>query len=450
MVLGHVTVAATRCIWFILSRLLMYSGKDTMTTAVAPSPAEREKALQELLDSQTFARSEQLKNFLRYFCELEISGRADEIKEYSIGVQALGRPSTYSTTADSSVRRRAFELRHKLEEAYRTELASSPVLIDLPKGSYVPVFYYRTEIQIQPTPLLWNDPRTWLAATALAGLLIGVFAGHILWRPAAGNLATILSEAFGPMALPQGNVLISVASNFHLVVRAGSFSPESDLPVYPVPPEIHSMFRKTNPFPDGSTLNMRPALNVASLGVVGGVAAAATLRSFGVQYQILPERSAPLASFRNRNVILFGDALNSFAAAQLLNRAHLTVVQDPSTNRLVIRDRRKPATDPPAFQRREGRKDGPAEVFGLITILPTDGAPGEQHRTIIVSGISQAGIEGAMEFFTSANSLSALKERFIKQGRAGFPNSYQLVVRCTAEDSLPLSCGYAAHYLLEP
>jgi len=451
VVLARVTVAATRCIRLNPTQLLMYSGMDTMTTAVAPSPQEREKALQELLDSQTFARSEQLKNFLRYVCELEISGRGEEIKEYSIGVQALGRPPTYSTTADSSVRRRAFELRHKLEEAYRTELASSPVLIDLPKGSYVPVFSYRTEVQIPRQPRLWQASSTWLVLTALSGLLMGVFGGSFLSKSATNKPAAILSEAFGPMALPQGNVLISVASNFHLVVRAGAFSPDSDLPVYPAPPEIHSMFRKTNPLPDGSTLNMRPALNVASLGVVGGVAAAAaTLRSFGVQYQILPERSAPLTSFRNRNVILFGDSLNSFAAAQLLNRAYLTVAQDPSTNRLVIRDRRKPATDPPVFQRREGRKDGPAEVYGLLTILPTDGTPGEQHRTIIVSGISQAGIEGAMEFFTSANSLSSLKDIFTKQGRTAFPGSYQLVIRCTAEDSLPLSCGYAAHYLLEP
>ena len=62
-------------------------------------------------------------------------------------------------------------------------------------------------------------------------------------------------------------------------------------------------------------LIMRPAPNIASLGVVGGVAAAASaLRTLGVPYQILSERSAPLSSFRGRNVVLFGDPLNSFAA----------------------------------------------------------------------------------------------------------------------------------------
>ena len=62
-----------------------------MTSQVLPSKAEKELALAEVLESQSFARSEQLKNFLRFVCELEISGRAAEIKEYSIGIVALGR-----------------------------------------------------------------------------------------------------------------------------------------------------------------------------------------------------------------------------------------------------------------------------------------------------------------------------------------------------------------------
>ena len=260
--------------------------------------------------------------------------------------------------------------------------------------------------------------------------------------------AAILREAWGSLATAQGNVLICVASNFHMLVRSGGFSPEADLPTFSVPPEIHGLYRKANPLAEGAALTMRPAPNVANLGVVGGVAAVASaLHSQGVQYQILPERSAPLASFRNRNVILFGDPLNSFAAAQLLSRGRLTVMQDPATNRLVIRDRQKPLSDPPAFSRREGRPGDPAQVYGLLTALPSDGTSG---RTLIVSGVSQVGIQGAMEFFATPERLQDLKNHFRQDdGLSSFPKAYQLVVRCTAEDSLPLSCGYAAHYVLE-
>lgn len=431
-----------------------------MNRPVAPAREEREQALASVLESQTFARSEQLKNFLRYVCELEIAGRAAEIKEYSIGVEALGRHPSYSPTADSSVRRRAFELRHKLDEVYAGELAASDVRIELPKGSYVPIFRFQDQApppapppapELHPEPLPPPPARPFFLVPALT-FLLGALLMRLFWpaTPAAAPVHSILQEAWGPLATPQANVLICVASNFHMLVRPGGFSPDSDLPIFPTPPEIQSLYRKSNPLPDGATLSMRPAPNVANLGVVGGAAAvSATLHSLGAHYQILPERSAPLASFRNRNVILFGDPINSFAAAHLLSRGRLTVVQDPATNRLVIRDRQKPASDPPVFSRREGRPGEPAQVYGLLTVLPSDGTPGEPRRTLIVSGVSQVGTQGAMEFFSSPERLQDLKTRFRQDGLPGFPSAYQLVVRCTAEDSLPLSCGYAAHYVLE-
>lgn len=426
-----------------------------MNSSLAPAREDREQALRTVLESQTFARAEQLKNFLRYVCELEIAGRSSEIKEYSIGVEALGRPASYSPTADSSVRRRAFELRHKLEEAYSSELASSEIRIELPKGSYVPVFRYRGGIPVEDPPTEMDAPpapvrpvRSVAPWAAALGFVLGAIAMRLFWPSASAP--AILQEAWGPLATPQGNVLICVGSNFHMLVRPGGFSPDSNLPSFPAPPEIRGLYAKTNPLPEGSTLTMRPAPNVANLGVVGGVAAvSSTLRAQGAQYQILPERSAPLASFRNRNVILFGDPINSFAAAQLLSRGRLTVVHDPVTNRMVIRDRQKPASDPPAFTRREGRPGDPAQVYGLLTVLPSDGAPGEQRRTLVVSGVSQVGIQGAMEFFASPERLLELKHHLQRDGLTTFPKAYQLVVRCTSDDSLPLSCGYAAHFTLD-
>ena len=426
-------------------------GRYVTITNPAPSVAQKEQALREVLESQAFSRSEQLKNFLRYVCELEIAGRGAEIKEYSIGTDALGRPTTYSTVNDSSVRRRAFELRAKLDELYQSELLTRPLLIDLPKGSYVPVFRFRGE----PTPAAPAPARTSRSASWFAGVLAGVLAAGLLlgtlgtrWMLISNSGSAIVREAWGPLAT-QGNVLICLATPFHLVVRPGEFSPDADLPAFPAPAGIEAFFEKTNPRPAGTKLFMRPTLNTTTLGALGAVAAAATsLQSLGIQVQILPERTAPLASFRNRNVILVGDPLISFAAAQLLRRARLTIVHDPATNRLVIRDQTKPPQDPPAFARQSAQSGNITEVYGLLTVLPTDAAPGQNRRTLIVSGVSNVGVQGAMEFFTSPERLQELKARFLKDGLPGFPRSYQLVVHCTAQDSLPLSCGYAAHYVL--
>jgi hypothetical protein len=102
--------------------------------------ADKRAALEQVLRSATFVRASQVKNFLRYICEMEFAGRASALHEYLIGVEALGRPTAYSTDDDSSVRRRAFALRQKLEEVYAKELSDAPIRIDVPKGSYVPRF----------------------------------------------------------------------------------------------------------------------------------------------------------------------------------------------------------------------------------------------------------------------------------------------------------------------
>ena len=420
-----------------------------MISQVTPSKNEKEQALAEVLESQALARSQQLKSFLRYVCELEIAGRAAEIKEYSIGTDALGRPDSYSPASDSSVRRRAFELRAKLEEIYTSELAASPILIDVPKGSYVPNFRFRDEPPVVPKPRIWN--RNWpIVAALLGGAVLGALAMRLLTPAQPGAPSAVVREGWGPLAAPQGNVLLCIASGLQLAIRAGAFSPDSDLPSYPAPAEIYPLYRKTSPTAAGAKLFMRPTYNATSLGVVSAVAAAsASLHAFGVQYQILPERIAPLASFRNRNVLLIGDPLNSFAAAKLLSRARLTIAHDPSSNRLVIRDLRKPPTDPPAYSRVEGLPGKAAEVYGLLTVLPSDSEPSQQRRTLIVSGVSNVGIHGAIEFFTSPDRMLDLRNRFKRDGLAGFPSAYQVVVRCTAENSLPLSCGYAAHYVLD-
>lgn len=122
---------------------------------------------------------------------------------------------------------------------------------------------------------------------------------------------------------------------------------------------------------------MRPALITVSLGALGAVVTASTLsQALGVQTQVLPERTAPLASFRNRNVILIGHPLNSFAASQLLSQVRSTIELDSASGRLVIRVRTQPAGPCPAFARETGKSGGGTVVHGLLTIRPGDSTPG--------------------------------------------------------------------------
>ena len=97
-------------------------------------------ALEAVLHSQTFARADQLKCFLKYVCEMEMAERGHELTEYLIGIEALGRPANYSPGDDSAVRTRAFALRKKLHEFYEHEQPNAALRIELLKGSYCPRF----------------------------------------------------------------------------------------------------------------------------------------------------------------------------------------------------------------------------------------------------------------------------------------------------------------------
>jgi hypothetical protein len=111
-----------------------------MNTMCTVGDSEKRQAMEQVLASTTFLRASQVRNFLRYICEMELAGRASALHEYLIAVEAMGLPSSYSTDDDSSVRRRAYALRQKLSSVYQNELTEAKVRIEVPKGSYVPRF----------------------------------------------------------------------------------------------------------------------------------------------------------------------------------------------------------------------------------------------------------------------------------------------------------------------
>ena len=111
-----------------------------MSASQCVHDVEKRAALEQVLQSVTFTRASQVRNFLRYICEMELAGRGATLHEYLIGVEAMGRPTAYSTDTDSSVRRRAYALRQKLDCVYATELTNARIRIEVPKGSYQPRF----------------------------------------------------------------------------------------------------------------------------------------------------------------------------------------------------------------------------------------------------------------------------------------------------------------------
>lgn len=96
-----------------------------------------------VLNSKTVSRSSSLGRFLSFVCEKYFEGATSEIKEYSIAVQALGRPRDFDPQVDTVVRVTAHNLRKRLELYYASEGGDHLVQISLPPGHYIPQFIHR-------------------------------------------------------------------------------------------------------------------------------------------------------------------------------------------------------------------------------------------------------------------------------------------------------------------
>ena len=101
--------------------------------------AERTE-LDAVLASERFSRSPRLAKLLLYLCQKYFEGQADQIKEYNIATEVLGRPFDFDPSQDAIARVEAHRLRKKLREYYAAEGAYHELKIVLSPGTYVPVF----------------------------------------------------------------------------------------------------------------------------------------------------------------------------------------------------------------------------------------------------------------------------------------------------------------------
>ncbi len=121
-------------------------------SSAAPSFPEERAELEWLLKHPEMGRSANLVRFLTYICNRYFEGESDEIREYSIAVEALGRKAaSFDSHVDPIVRVTARALRKKLNEIYGNDGQNRALRIVLPVGHYVPQFVRPTTPQAEET-----------------------------------------------------------------------------------------------------------------------------------------------------------------------------------------------------------------------------------------------------------------------------------------------------------
>src|SRR5690242_6062024 len=143
--------------------------------------------LERILNTPPLVSSPSLSRFLRYVVEETAAGRGGAIKEYTLGLNVFDRGDEFNPRLDPIVRVQARNLRARLDKYYAGQGAEDPIRIELPKGTYVPVFHFRTPTECESAPAEAasagqdtengkRPPRSMLAAVILGVLLFGLAA----------------------------------------------------------------------------------------------------------------------------------------------------------------------------------------------------------------------------------------------------------------------------------
>jgi hypothetical protein len=108
------------------------------TDAIAPEQIIEQ--MNRILASRHLRQARSLEKFLSYVIEKKLAGDEDEVKEYTIGLEVFARGQDYDPRRDAVVRVQASMLRKRLTGYYENEGIADRIVIEIPKGHYIPQF----------------------------------------------------------------------------------------------------------------------------------------------------------------------------------------------------------------------------------------------------------------------------------------------------------------------
>lgn len=110
------------------------------------------KLMERAAASAQLKRAARAREFLFYVGTKTLKEGCTEIHEQEIGHAVFGREPDYETSLDNIVRVSATDLRKRIEGYFATEGADEPLIFEIPRGSYMPVFRWRPEEDPQKPP----------------------------------------------------------------------------------------------------------------------------------------------------------------------------------------------------------------------------------------------------------------------------------------------------------
>lgn len=118
------------------------------------SDKEIRAQLERMLAHAEFQATDRMRDFLRFVVEQTLDGNSRQLKGFTIAMEVFGRGDDFDAAHDPVVRIQAGRLRRAIERYYLVAGGDDAIVIDIPKGGYVPVFRAREPelVQSQSAP----------------------------------------------------------------------------------------------------------------------------------------------------------------------------------------------------------------------------------------------------------------------------------------------------------
>ncbi|MBZ5564184.1 MAG: hypothetical protein LAP13_17395 [Acidobacteriia bacterium] len=408
---------------------------------------ERWQLVERIAASPAFHKSARVRDLLLYLTERTLHGYWNQLSEQKIGHAVFGKPVNYSPLEDSSVRVHVRQLRLRLHEYFDSVGRSEPIIVEIPKGSYVPVF---RSVQVEGAPgqgLRDRGPsKRWALAVLIPWLLCAILAAACLvlvfrLHAARNAAASPAAAASPPWPLSQifdaqHRTCIVVADVNYGMLRIISHRPGS-LEDY-LKPDFPQGF-----VPSRIGRESAPIMNYISDSVLTSFADVAVLTSLlnnaeGYRDRVFVRsaRDLRLRDLDEGNFVFLGSP-GSNPWVQLfegrLNFQETEGAVGESPKAFLNKDPRpgeKKAYEGLRFTGTTG------EDYADIALLPSNERDGS---ILILQGLQQEGTEAAGRFLASPDHRRALREAL---GLAADPKGkiwFEALIRTKAVDGAPNS-----------
>ncbi len=422
--------------------------------------------VERIFQSKTFRSSDVLRHLLSYLVDASLAGTSDDLKEYTVAVDALGKPSSYDPRQESAVRMQVGRLRQKLTEYYRTEGAEDPIVVDLPKGGFRVLFEPRKapfeQIPLPDAAIEEIPPAGWqrreivlaiaLALTLTALAIAAFFAIHfrqadLALAKAPGGEAVVpwtpeIQQLWEPILSSNRPLVVCIATPLSVLIPGYGFVREFSVNDWEDVPKSKGIAALKEAL---HATTVQPTFGYTG---VGTATAALLLGQFlGARQKSLVMTRANLLSLpelMEENVVFLGPLTGEREIRAL--RVDQEILLEPDGIRNL-----HPRPGEPAFvPEGPGERDGPGarrggedsmDTYSLISRVPGLRGKGE---ILSLSGNQISSVMAGAQALTDPSVAKMLVSK-MRNPDGAIPRYFQVVLRVRSMDGVPTEISYMFH-----